>query len=129
MNAGTILAIALAAGIGAPARYLIDRYVTNRTARRRWGAFPWGLTVVNASGSLLAGLVLVLASGTVQVVLLVGLCGAFTTFSGFGWDLSRLWGQARSAFWATLIAMPVACIVAFCIGWGSGHMLIGESLR
>lgn len=129
MTAGMVLAIALAAGIGAPARYLLDRFVTDRTAHRPWGAFPWGLMVVNASGSLIAGLVLVLASGAVQTVLLVGLCGAFTTFSGFGWDLGRLWGQARAAFWAFLIAMPVACIAAFVIGWGSGHMLIGESLR
>lgn len=129
MSAGMVLAIALLAGIGAPARYVVDRWVTDRAARLPWAPFPWGLLVVNASGSLIAGLVLALASGTAQTVLLVGLCGAFTTFSGFGWDLTRLWGQARAIFWATLGAMPAACLAAFLIGWGSGHMLASECLR
>lgn len=125
MTMGVVLAIALAAAVGAPARYLLDRWVTDRTANLPWAAFPWGLLVVNASGSLIAGLVVVLADGTTQVVLLVGLCGAFTTFSGFGWDLSRLWGQARTVFWATLVTMPAACVAAYFIGWGSGHLLLG----
>jgi len=129
MSADLILGIAVAAGIGAPARYLVERLVTDRTARLGQLEFPWGLLVVNATGSLIAGLVLALASGSAQTVLLVGLCGAFTTFSGFSWDLSRLWGQARQIFWVTLGGMPAACVAAFLIGWGSGHMLASECLR
>lgn len=136
MNASLALGIALAAAIGAPARFLVDRWVTRAWAARRlrpdsggpagpWPAFPWGLLVVNALGSLIAGSVLVLASSMAQTVLLVGLCGAFTTFSGFGWDLARLWQHARASFWTTLTVMPTGCIAAFGLGWGFGYALAG----
>ncbi len=140
MNASLILGIALAAAIGAPARFLVDRWVTQAWAARRlrserrpgtgdpidpWSAFPWGLLVVNALGSLIAGSVLVLASSMAQTVLLVGLCGAFTTFSGFGWDLARLWQSSRASFWTALAVMPTGCIAAFGLGWGFGNALAG----
>lgn len=125
MTANTALAIALAAAFGAPARYLVDRWVTDRCANLAWAAFPWGLLVVNASGSLVAGLVLALGSAWTQTVLLIGLCGAFTTFSGFGWDLTRLWTRMRPAFWATLLGMPAACLAVFAIGLGLGRALAG----
>lgn len=140
MNASLALGIALAAAIGAPARFLVDRWVTQAWAARRvnsgrrpdtggpagpWSAFPWGLLVVNALGSLIAGSVLVLASSMAQTVLLVGLCGAFTTFSGFGWDLARLWQHARASFWTALMVMPTCCLAAFGLGWGFGYSLAG----
>lgn len=75
-----VLGIALAAAIGAPARLLIERRMTDPNDPN---AFPWGLLVVNVSGSALAGIVAALVTGDLRTVLLVGLCGAYTTFSGF----------------------------------------------
>lgn len=126
VTVGTVLAVAAGGAVGAPLRYLIDRLVTDRVTRsatdRAAGAsgaalFPWGLLVVNVLGSLIAGIVLASTSGDLRVLLLVGLCGAFTTFSGFAWETDRMWPDARRLFWLTVITFPVACVAAFMIAW------------
>ena len=89
-------AIAGAGALGAPARYLVERALS-----RRFGhAFPWGTTAVNLFGSLLLGLLV----GMVQFhhwpddivrVAGVGFVGAFTTFSTFAVESTRLPTRAR----------------------------------
>lgn len=110
----TVLAVVLGALIGAPMRYLLDRWVTARTAGTDSRAqVPWGLFTVNVLGTLIAALAVSLTTGEVRAFVLVGFAGAFTTFSGFAWDAHRLWSARRSAFWVTVIAMPVACASVF----------------
>jgi len=114
----TWLAVILGAAIGAPLRYVIDRAVTARVAGPDpIREFPWGLLVVNVSGSALAGIVLAATTGDLRILLLTGFCGAYTTFSGFGWEANRLWGAARGAFWLAVLVMPAACVVVFVIAW------------
>ena len=121
-----VLAVALGGAIGAPLRYLLDLWVTRRvTGTGPAAAFPWGLMVVNTLGSLLAGVVLAATSGTMRTLLLVGLCGAFTTFSGFGWEVSRLWSTQRPAFWAAVTILPVGCVAAFMLAWQITRGLVG----
>ncbi len=113
-----VLAVALGGAIGAPLRYLLDLWVTRRVAGPGdVRAFPWGLLVVNVLGSLVAGVVVAVTTGDLRTFLLVGLCGAFTTFSGYGWETTRLWRPHRSAFWAAATLLPVACVAAFGIAW------------
>ena len=120
------LAVVLGGAVGAPLRFVVDRAVTRRTAgaspRRE---FPWGLFVVNVSGSLGAGVVLAATTGDLRTLLLVGFCGAFTTFSGFAWEADRLWATARSAFWTALVLMPAACVAAFVLGWRLTDLVVG----
>ncbi len=76
------VAVAVAGGLGAVVRYLVDLAVS----RLAGGRFPWGTVAVNVSGSLVAGLVAGLAiSGhlgvEVEVVVAGGFLGAYTTFS------------------------------------------------
>ena len=131
---GTVLAVVAGGAVGAPLRYLVDRSVTDRvTARmsaRAAGAsgaalFPWGLFVVNVVGSLIAGVVLAATTGDLRVLLLVGFCGAFTTFSGFAWETDRLWPEARAMFWLAVVAVPVACVAAFMIAWRLTSLVVG----
>jgi CrcB protein len=82
----------LAAGAaGACLRYLVDGFVGDRAP----GVFPWGTFAVNASGSLLLGLLTGLSlyhalPKAPRAVLGTGFCGAYTTFSTFSYETLRL---------------------------------------
>lgn len=81
----------VAGAAGAPARYLVDGFVGDRTE----GVFPWGTLVINATGSLLLGVLSGLSlyhafPQTPRVVLGTGFCGAYTTFSTFTFETVRL---------------------------------------
>lgn len=87
----TLALVMLAAGVGAPLRYLVDQAVQHR----RDGSFPAGTFTINITGSLLLGLLTGLAAhhGLPAVVLTVlgsGLLGAYTTFSTFTYETIRL---------------------------------------
>ena len=105
-----VLAIALGAAIGAPSRFILDRWVAGHAPTKR---FPWSLLAVNVLGSAIAGVVFALTTGNLQVFLLVGVCGALTTFSGFGWEMHLLWSRSRSSFVIALIVMTASCVAAF----------------
>lgn len=77
----TALLVALGAAIGAACRHLVTAAM-----RSRLGATPAGAVLaINASGSLLLGLVAGQASGAAPEWLLplvgIGFCGAYTTFA------------------------------------------------
>ena len=78
----TILLVALGAAVGAPMRYLIDRWIQSRHE----SGYPWGTFAVNMLGSFVLGS-LVAISGTAGYALLgTGFCGALTTYSTFGFE-------------------------------------------
>lgn len=81
------LAVAVAAGVGAVARYVLDMVVQHRSA----GTFPAGTLLVNLTGSLLLGLIVGLGlhhglPRTPTVVIGVGFAGGYTTFSTYVWE-------------------------------------------
>lgn len=87
----TILAIALAGAVGAPLRFVVDGFVQDRLGR----VFPWGTFIVNVSGSLLLGFVTGLAlyhgfPSVPKAFVATGFCGAYTTFSTFGYETVHL---------------------------------------
>ena len=114
----TWLAVALGAGIGAPLRYLVEVAVVARGRRAgrttSRAGFPWALLVVNVAGSALAGVV-ASVSPMARAGVLVGFCGALTTYSGFGAHLDLQWRENRRGFWTSLVVMPVACIAALVV--------------
>jgi fluoride exporter len=95
-----VLGVALAGALGAPARFAVESF-----ARRLHGdGFPFGTLIVNASGSLLLGIVVGLAaSGTLdpdaRTLLAIGFLGAYTTFSTYAYETVRLaeHGASRAA--------------------------------
>lgn len=84
MSALVIVAVALGGVVGAPARYVVDTLVGVRLRSE----LPWGTFVVNATGSLVLGVIVGLAEhhlvdGTVVALVGTGFCGSFTTFSTY----------------------------------------------
>ncbi|MBS1847096.1 MAG: fluoride efflux transporter CrcB [Actinobacteria bacterium] len=91
MTPATWIVIAVAGSIGAPARFLLDRFVQGHTR----GSFPWGTFAVNMSGSFILGVVTGLGmhghlSKLAMSAFGTGFCGAFTTFSTFSFETTRL---------------------------------------
>ena len=91
MTATIAIGLVVAGALGAPARYLLDGFVQDRTE----GAFPWGTFVINVTGSFLLGLITGAAlyhafPTTPKVWLGTGFCGSYTTFSTFTFETVRL---------------------------------------
>lgn len=87
--------IAVAGGLGACCRLVLDGAVRSRVA----GAFPWGTVLINLLGSFLLGLLTGLVSAqilpeAIRLVVGVGFLGGFTTFSTASFETVRLL-QAR----------------------------------
>jgi CrcB protein len=85
------IAFVVAGAVGAPLRYELDGIVGERLD----GVFPWGILLINVSGSFLLGLVTGFGlhhglGRTPRIVMGTGFCGAFTTFSTFGFETVRL---------------------------------------
>lgn len=90
------LVVALAGGVGAVARFVLDGVIRTRVGTR----MPWGTLVINLSGSLLLGLVVGLAGGGVlpgewQWALGTGFLGGYTTFSTASFETVRLLQERR----------------------------------
>jgi CrcB protein len=88
---GVALLVAVAGGAGAVLRALIIHHV----ALRRADPLPVGTLVVNASGSLVLGIVTGLAlyhglGGRALAVAGLGLCGGYTTWSTASWETIHL---------------------------------------
>lgn len=83
---------ALAGGVGAALRYLVDVGVAKLAGRR----FPWGILLVNITGSFALGLVTA-ALPEQAFVLGAGLLGGYTTFSTAMLDAVALWRDGERA--------------------------------
>lgn len=107
---------ALAGGVGAALRYLVDFGVARFAGRR----FPWGVFVVNLSGSFALGVVTT-ALPDQAFLLGAGLLGGYTTFSTAMLDTVALWRDGErpaSAFNAigTLLLGVLAAGLGLALG-------------
>jgi CrcB protein len=88
---------------GAITRYVVDGFVTDRTA----GAFPWGTLVVNATGSFVLGLLFAMTTeraifpAEIRGPVMIGFIGAYTTFSTY---MLESWGLAESGSYGAALA-------------------------
>lgn len=100
--------------IGALARYAVSEAVDIE-------AFPVGTFVVNVVGTFVLGLVAFTGvGGDVLLLVGVGACGAFTTFSSFSFETVRLWetgerGRAVANAAGTLLGAGLALLLAWLL--------------
>ena len=117
------LLVALGGGIGAAGRYWLDTRITQVLMGRGGNAwrFPWGIVIVNLSGSLMLGALV--GAGVAWPALGVGLLGGYTTFSTTSLDTVRLMREGRTgaallnAFGMLGSAMLLACIGLLLGAW------------
>lgn len=81
-----LVLVAVAGGVGAALRFVLDGVVRARVARTELGAFPLGTLVINVTGSLVLGVLTGAGQagvipGSAVVVLGTGMMGGYTTFS------------------------------------------------
>ena len=111
----------------------VARYACSGIAVRWFGAsFPWGILIVNVSGSFAIGLLAALVSSDgrpslgvdARAFLLVGVLGGFTTFSSFSLETLELArGGALGAAGANVALSVALCLFAAWLGFVAAQFL------
>ena len=117
----TVLLIAIGAAVGAPLRYLTDRWV-----QARFGpVFPFGTLLVNVAGSLALGaLTGASLGGPFMAMGGAGFCGALTTYSTFGYETVQLLTDRATGFaMLNVVTNVTAGLLAATLGVLAGTAL------
>ena len=111
--------IALGAVVGASARYFLSGFI----AKLFSSSFPYGTLVINITGSVLLGFFLVWTSERVlidsrwRLLIAIGFCGSYTTFSSYAFETFALFEQGQ---WllagSNVIASNLLCLVSVLTG-------------
>ena len=112
-----LLFIAFGGMAGSISRYLIQQFIVRNYAT----LFPLGTFLVNIIGSLLIGILLGLATRyqwmnqELRLLLVVGFCGSFTTFSTFAFEGLELLKDQQYILLFTYIGLSL--LVGFLAVW------------
>ena len=114
-----VLWISLGAIAGANARYFISRWA----ARIFNPAFPYGTLIINITGSMLLGFFLIWTSERVladprwRLMIAIGFCGAYTTFSSYAFETMYYFEQGHWLLFAVnILVNNVLCLAAVLAG-------------
>lgn len=120
------LAISLAAIVGANLRYLLSRL-----AVREFGpVFPYGTLFINVVGSFIVGFFVIWTTERVlvdprwRVIVVVGFCGSFTTFSSYAFETMSLFEQGQ---WGLMLANLFGNNL-LCLGGALAGMAVARAL-
>jgi fluoride exporter len=120
------LAISVAAILGANLRYLLSR-----VAAREFGpVFPYGTLIINILGSFIVGLFLIWTTERVLVdprwrlLVVVGFCGSFTTFSSYAFESMSFFEQGQ---WGLMLANVVGNNL-LCLAGALAGMALARAL-
>jgi CrcB protein len=119
-----VLLVAVGAAVGAPLRYLADRFIQ----ARHDSLFPWGTLTVNLVGCLVLGALAGSGGlpGWAAALCGTGFCGALTTYSTFGYETVRLVQErARLFAAANVVVSIVGGLAAAYLGLGLAKLLGG----
>jgi len=111
--------IALGAVVGASARY----FLSTQIARHFSTTFPYGTLLINLTGSLVLGFFLVYSSERVlleprwRLLVAIGFCGSYTTFSSYAYESFALIEQGQWLLTgANIVASNALCLAAVLAG-------------
>jgi len=122
----TLLLVGLGGFIGAILRYVLGGWIQNSFVN-----FPVGTLVINITGSFILGLIMYLSeyqgwfSEETRIFLTIGIIGAFTTLSTFGYESFRLLDDSKLMLMAinvvstvlfSMLAVYLGKIVALSVG-------------
>jgi CrcB protein len=120
------LAISVAAILGANLRYVLSR-----VAAREFGpVFPYGTLLINIVGSFIVGLFVIWTTERVLVdprwrlLVVVGFCGSFTTFSSYAFESMSYFEQGQ---WALMLANVLGNNL-LCLGAALAGMALARAL-
>ena len=106
----TLLLVGIGGFIGAILRYVLGGWIQNSFVN-----FPIGTLVINTTGSFFLGLIMYLSEyrgffdDKTRIFLTIGILGAFTTLSTFGYESFRLLDDSK----LFLMAINVVATVLF----------------
>jgi len=127
MNPQLLMFVGLGGAIGAMGRFVVMSAVGHVTH----SGFPWSTVTVNVLGAFVLGAVLELSalawspSPEIRAMVVVGVLGAFTTFSTFSMDLYYLLDRGaivNAVLYAT--GSVIVCLVAFWAGMSLLRMIL-----
>ena len=110
------LAIVIAGGTGALLRYLLGRTTVNLG----WAALPFGTLIANLLGCFLIGYLSWMLvhkwqlSEEIQVVVLTGFLGGYTTFSAFSLEVINMAQQGSSVKAVAYVGVHVTLCLMMC---------------
>ncbi|MBD3895432.1 fluoride efflux transporter CrcB [Halomonas sp. ML-15] len=118
-------AVAVGSALGAMARYLFSMWLLAAP-----GGLPWGTLSVNLLGSIAIGLIATLSAGRwplstrMQLFLIGGVCGGFTTFSIFSLEVLTLAGTGAPGMAVLYVGLSICLWLAGAwLGTGIGAWL------
>ena len=120
------LAISVAAIVGGNLRFLLSRL-----AAREFGPiFPYGTLVINILGSLIVGFFVIWTTERVLVdprwrlLVVVGFCGSFTTFSSYAFETMAYFEQGQ---WGLMLTNVLSNNL-LCLGGAFAGMALARVL-
>jgi CrcB protein len=114
----TIMLVGIGGFAGSVFRYLLQVFV----GRHVMHTFPLGTLIVNGSGCLAIGLLYGMADRYAwlnpewRIFLITGICGGFTTFSGFSFEGMSLLREGSYFYFALYVCLSVIGGLLLTIG-------------
>jgi fluoride exporter len=113
------LAISVAAIIGANLRYLLSRLA----AKELGPVFPYGTLFINIVGSFIVGWFIVWTTERVlidprwRLLVVIGFCGSFTTFSSYAFETIAFFEQGQWGLMAVnIFSNNILCLAGALAG-------------
>ena len=120
------IVISVGAVVGANARYLLSRF----TAKMLGPAFPYGTLIINVVGSAIVGFFIawtterVLLDPRWRLLVVIGFCGAFTTFSSYAFETMAYFEQGQWALmFVNILSNNLLCLAGALSGMALARVL------